>query len=239
MNAIVLIARRELGNYFRTWIGYIIIAAALFLIGLWFNTQSMGDKRSSEILASFFMGASGVVLASSIFISMRLLAAERESGTVNLLYSSPVRDHEIVIGKFLAALVFMAVLLATSVYMPLLVLIAGKISFGHLFVGYLGLLLYGAATLAIGTFGSALTRSQILSVIVSTLMTVSMFLVFFVGRVTERPLSSVFENVGLYHVHFTPFQSGVLHVRDVIYFLAVTYVALFAATRVLEARRWR
>jgi ABC-2 type transport system permease protein len=240
MNAILLIARRELGNYFKTWIGYIIIAAALFLAGLWFNGHSMGqDKRSSEILSDFFLGASGVVFASSIFISMRLLAGEREHGTVNLLYSSPVRDVQIVVGKFLAGLGFMAVLVGTTLYMPLLLLIAGKISWGHLFVGYVGLLLYGSATLAVGTFASALVGSQILSVIIAALINLSLLLMWWIGRITERPLSQVFENLAIYNLHFPPFQSGVLHVRDVVYYLAVTYVALFAATRVLEARRWR
>jgi ABC-2 type transport system permease protein len=241
MNAILLIARRELGNYFRTWIGYIIIAAALFIDGLLFNGYAMGtgDKRSSEVLSLFFFLSSGVTMIASIFISMRLLASERENGTVNLLLSSPVRDFEIVIGKFLSALIFLAILLAASVYMPLLVLVSGKISFGHVFAGYVGLLLLGSAALAIGTLGSALTRSQILSVIVSALMVVAMIVAWWVGRVTERPLSQIFENLALWSLHFPPFQSGIIHLRDVVYYLAVTYVALFAATRVLEARRWR
>jgi ABC-2 type transport system permease protein len=241
MNAILLIARRELGNYFKTWIGYIIIAAALFVDGILFNAYAMGgaDKRSSEVLSLFFYISSGITLISSVFISMRLLAAERESGTVNLLYSSPVRDVEIVLGKFLSALAFLAVLLAASLYIPLLVLIAGKISFGHVFAGYLGLLLLGSAALAIGTFGSALTRSQILSVIVSALIVVALIVTWWVGRVTERPLSSIFENLALWNLHFPPFQQGIIHLRDVVYYLSITYVGLFAATRVLEARRWR
>lgn len=240
MSAVFLIARRELASYFRTWMGYIIIAAALFLDGILFNAYAMGsDKKSSEVLGTFFLCSSGVVLASSIFVSMRLLAGEREKGTVNLLYSSPVSDAQIVIGKFLSALAFMAVLLATTLYMPLLVKTAGKISGGQVLAGYLGLMLYGAATLAIGTLASALTGSQILSAIAATLMSIGLVIVWFVGRITERPLSTVFENLALYNAHFPPFQQGMIHVRDVVYYLAITYVALFAATRVLEARRWR
>jgi ABC-2 type transport system permease protein len=242
MNAILLIARRELGNYFKTWIGYIIIAAALLLEGLCFNGIALGggpDHRSSEVLSTYFFWSSGINAAAALFISMRLLAAEREQGTVNLLYSSPVRDYEIVLGKFLSGVGFLLVLLVASLYMPLMVLVAGKISFGHVFVGYLGMFLFATAALAIGTFGSALTKSQILSVIVSALITLSLVLMWFVGRITERPLSQVFENLALWSLHFPPFQSGVIHVRDVVYYLAVTYVSLFAATRVLEARRWR
>jgi ABC-2 type transport system permease protein len=182
---------------------------------------------------------SGVTAVSCVFISMRLLAAERENGTVNLLYSSPVRDGEIVVGKFLSAVAFLAVMLAASVYMPALVMISGKISWGHVFAGYLGCLLLGSAVLAIGTLGSALTRSQILAVIVTALMVAAMYVMWWVGRVSERPLSLVFENLALWQMHFPPFQSGIIHLRDVVYYLAITYVALFAATRVLEARRWR
>jgi ABC-2 type transport system permease protein len=242
MNAILLIARRELGAYFRSWTGYIIIAAVLVLDGLLFNAFALGsgmDHKSSDVLAQFFYFSSGVTMSASVFISMRLLAGERESGTVNLLYSSPVRDYEIVIGKYLSALGFLAVLLAASVYMPLMVMVAGKISFGHVFVGYLGLFLLGSAAIAIGTLGSALTRSQILSVILSAVMVVALLTMWWVGRVTDRPLSTIFENLALWQIHFAPFMQGIVHLRDIVFYLAITYVALFAATRVLEARRWR
>jgi ABC-2 type transport system permease protein len=242
MNAILLIARRELAGYFRTWLGYIIIAAVLLVQGILFNALALGagmDHRSSDVLSQFFYTMSGCTMISAVFISMRLLAAEREGGTVNLLYSSPVRDFEIVLGKYLASLGFLVVLLAASSFMPVMVLVAGKISWGHVFAGYFGVLLLGAAALAIGTFGSALTKSQILAIIVSALMVVALIVVWFVGRVTDRPLSNVFENLALWSLHFPPFQSGIIHVRDVVYYIAVSYVALFASVRVLEARRWR
>jgi ABC-2 type transport system permease protein len=242
MNAILLIARRELAAYFRTWLGYIIIAAVLLVQGILFNALALGsgmDRRSSDVLAQFFYTMSGVTMISSVFISMRLLAAEREVGTINLLYSSPVRDVEIVVGKYLSALGFLAIMLAASSYMPVMVLVAGKISWGHVFAGYLGLFLLGSACLAIGTFGSALTRMQILSVIVSALFVVGLLVMWFVGHKTDRPLSTIFENLALWTMHFQPFMTGVVHTRDIIYYLAVTYVGLFAATRVLEARRWR
>lgn len=240
MNAALLIARRELGSYFRTWTGWIIIAVVLFVDGLLFNAFAMGpDKKTTDVLSQFFYFSSGLTVVASLFIAMRLLAAEREAGTVNLLYSSPIRDGEIVIGKFLSALAFLSVVLLASLYMPLLLMTAGKVSLGHIFAGYLGLLLLGSAALAVGTLGSALTRSQILSVILSAVMVVALVVSWWIGRVTERPLSAIFENLALWNMHFPPFQSGIIHLRDVIYYLAITYVALFTATRVVEARRWR
>jgi ABC-2 type transport system permease protein len=241
MKPILLIARRELAAYLRSWTGYVIIAAVLAVDGLLFNAYALGgpDKRSSEVLSLFLYFSSGTTMIGSVFISMRLLAEERQNGTIALLYSSPVRDSEIVVGKFLSALAFLAILTLATLYMPLLIFIHGKISWGHVFAGYLGLLLLGSASLAIGTFGSALARTQVLAAIASGCMLVGMLVAWLIGRVTERPLSEIFTAMALHGLHFQPFQSGIVHLRDIVYYLAVTYVFLFGATRVLEARRWR
>lgn len=241
MKAVFLIARRELAAYLRTWSGYVILAVMLALNGLLFNAGVLGgqEKRSAEVLALYFQFTSFFVGVSAVLISMRLLAEEVQSGTIHLLYSSPVRDLEIVLGKFLSALVFLAVLLALSVYMPLLVAVNGKVSAGHIAGGYLGLLLLGSACLAVGTFASSLVKSQVVAAVVAGCLLVALMLTWMLALVTEPPLSEVFSAMALYNQHFKPFESGVVHTRDVAYYLAVTYVALFATTRVLEARRWR
>lgn len=237
----LLIARRELAAYLRTFNGYVIIAAVLAVDGLLFNAFALGgpSKRSAEVLSLFFYFSSGTTIIASVFISMRLLAEERQSGTLALLYSSPVKDREIVLGKFLSALAFLSILTLATFFMPLLVMVNGKVSFGHIAAGYLGLLLLGSACLAVGTFGSSLAKNQVLAAIASGCMLVALLVSWLLARVTERPLADVFSAMALHGQHFQPFQSGLVHVRDVVYYLLVTYVALFAATRVLEARRWR
>ena len=176
MRTVLLIARRELAGYLRTMSGYIIIAALLFLTGLLFNAFAMGGgmRRSSEVISNFFYFSSGTTMTVAVLLSMRLLAEERQTGTLALLYSSPVRDWQIVFGKFLSAFAFLALFVAATAFMPLLVLVNGKISFGHLAAGYLGLLLLGAACLAIGTFGSALAKSQVVAAIGSACMVVAL-----------------------------------------------------------------
>ena len=240
MNTVLLIARRELAAYLRTMSGYIIIAVMLVLDGLFFNAFAMAGtaKRSSEVLGDFFFYSSGFTMACAGFLSMRLLAEERQSGTLQLLYSSPVRDWEIVAGKFLSALAFLGIFLLATLYMPVLVMVYGKISFGHLLAGYLGLLLVGATTLAIGCFGSALTRSQVLAAVLSGVMVMALTVCWLLARVTDRPLTDVITALAWYG-HFKPFEQGLVHLRHVSYFVLVTWAALFAATRVLEARRWR
>jgi gliding motility-associated transport system permease protein len=240
MNATWLIARRELGAYLRTWTGYIIVALALIVDGVLFNVRAVdGEKRSAEVLKLFFENTSGLTMIAAVFLSMRLLAEERQTGTLVLLTSSPIKDRDIVLGKFISGFVFLALMILLTAFMPALVMINGKVSLGHVAAGYLGLLLLGSAALAIGTFGSALARSQVLAAIISGAMVVTMLILWFVAQKTDRPLNDVFLALALYQKHFPPFMVGVIHFRDVVYYMALTYFALFAATRVVEARRWR
>jgi ABC-2 type transport system permease protein len=241
MNATLLITRRELAGYLRTMTGYVIAAIVLLIDGLLFQAFVMGgsDKLSSDVLSNFFYISFGTTCFASVFISMRLVAEERQTGTLVLMTSSPVHDWEIILGKYLSALAFLTIVTIASVYIPALIWVNGKISFGHLFAGYLGVLLVGSATLAIGVFGSALARNQILAVIFSAVITLVILLAHLVARVTDRPLKDMFMSLALYARHYPPFQVGTIHIRDVVYYVAVTYVALFAATRVMEARRWK
>ena len=241
MSTTLLIARRELGGYFRSMTGYVIAGLVLLIDGLLFNAfvLSAGEMFSADVLSNFFYISFGTTVIASVFISMRLVAEERQTGTLVLMTSSPVHDWEIVIGKYLSALAFLAIITVATIYIPALVMVNGKVSAGHLAAGYLGLLLVGSATLAIGVFGSALARTQVLAAIISGVIVVSVLIAHLLARVTDRPLKDMFMALALYARHFPPFQSGAIHLRDVVYYVAVSYVALFAAVRVMEARRWK
>jgi ABC-2 type transport system permease protein len=237
---VVLIARRELLAMVGTMSGWVILAAVLAVDGLLFNAFALeGVRRSAEVLTRFFYFSSGTTMVAAIFVSMRLLAEERQAGTLPLLYAAPVQDVEIVLGKFLAGLAFMWSMTLLTAYMPLLILIHGKVSFGHLAAGYLGLFLLASACLALGTFASALVRTQIVAGIVGGALLVGLLLTWQLSRVAEPPFAGLFAALALHNLHFVPFQSGVVHLRDVAYYLLVSWVFLFAAIRVVEARRWR
>jgi ABC-2 type transport system permease protein len=241
MRNVSLITQRELQSYLRTMSGYIIIAVMLFIDGLLFNAFAVPGtaKKSSEVLAAFFTVTSGFpTMLCAIFLSMRLIAEERQTGTVALLYSSPVHDIEIVLGKFLASFLFLCLFLASTAYMPVLIAVYGKVSMGHIFAGYVGLMLVGACSLAIGTFGSALVKSQVIAAVLSGVMLAGLTVCWLLAKVTDRPLTDIINGMAWW-THFEPFTTGVIHLKDVVYFGLVTFLALFAATRVLEARRWR
>jgi ABC-2 type transport system permease protein len=242
MRAALLIARRELGSYLRTMNGYIIAAAVLLVDGVLWNAFALGaqqDKHSAEVLSDFFYFSSGTTMIAAVFLSMRLIAEERQTGTLVLLTSSPVRAREIILGKFFSSLAFLAMITLATAFMPALIMINGRLSIGQVAAGYLGLLLLGSAALSIGTLGSALARSQVLAAILSGAMLVGLIVVWLLAGVSERPLNEVFLALALWGRHFPPFQAGVINLRDVAYYLLVTYFALFAYTRVLEARRWQ
>jgi ABC-2 type transport system permease protein len=213
----------------------------LLVDGLLFQGYALGSgpRLSAEVLHDFFYFASGTTMVAAILLSMRLLAEERQTGTLVLLNTAPLHDAQIVAGKFLSAFVFVALLTAATVYMPLLVLVNGKVSAGHIVVGYLGLLLLGAATVSIGLFASALARSQVLAAILGAGILVTMLLLWLVARVTEPPLNGFLAGLALHNERQNPFMMGTLELRNVVYYVAVTWFFLLAATKTLEARRWR
>jgi ABC-2 type transport system permease protein len=237
----LLIARRELRAYLRAPFGYIVAAAMLLVDGLLFQGYALGvgARLSAEVLHDFFYFASGTTMVASILLSMRLLAEERQTGTLVLLNTAPLHDGQIVAGKFLSAFAFVALLTAATVYMPLLVMVNGKVSAGHVVVGYLGLLLLGAATVAIGLFASALARTQVLAAILGAGLLVTMLLLWLVARVTDPPLNGFLAALALHNDRQNPFMLGVLELGNVVYYVAVTYFFLLAAAKTLEARRWR
>lgn len=241
MSTALLIARREFGSYFRSWLGPVLLAAVLLIDGLWFNFANGLDKKllSGQVLTQFFYNTSGVTMIAAIVLTIRSLAEERQTGTLVLLNTSPVKDRDIVLGKFLAAFGVLTIATLLSLYMPAWLFVHGKVAVGHIVVGYLGLLLLGAALLAIGIFGSALATSQMVAVVVSTVIAAVFVLLWMVAKATEPPLNQFLSALAVHHENFRPFMNGILLPSGVVFYVLFTYAFLFGATKVLEARRWQ
>lgn len=240
MKSIALIIRREIGAYLRSPLGYVVIAVLLLLDGLLFNTRAMGDSKrlSADVLSAFFEYSSGITMTAALFLSMRLLAEERQNGTLTLLFGSPVRDYQIVAGKFIASLLFLSGMVLLTVYMPMLVMVHGKITRGQISAGYLGLVLIGAMALSIGLFASALTKSQLVAILGGAGITAVLIICWLLSSYIDRPFSEIFTWLAMWNKHFPPFMRGIINSQDVIYYVSMTYFFLFSTTRVLEARRW-
>lgn len=240
MSSALLIARRELRAYFRSPLGAIVIASALLLDGILFYWRSLSQRLlSGEALAEFFWWTSGVTVTAALFLSMRLIAEERQTKTFTLLNTAPISERDIVLGKYLSVCGVIALLTALSVYMPLLLMVNGKVSLGHIAIGYLGHLLIGGAAAAIGLFASSLTKSQLVAVVVGAAIVVVMLVFWVLAQAVEPPLNKVLASMALHHQNFRPFQFGILELGAVAYYLSVSYVFLLGAVKMLEARRWR
>ena len=241
MQATSIIYRRELGAYLRSPVGWIVVAAALLFDGILFQSQALsGEMLSANVLQKYFWGTSGVVMFVAVILSFRLLAEERQTHTIVLLNTSPIRDTSIVLGKFFAALTFLALMLLLSVYMPLLIKVNGKVTGAQIFVGYLGCFLLGSAVLAIGLFASSLTRHQLAAALIAALLTGVMVVLFPLAKKLDAPVKDVLQQLDLWWIHFQGgFMRGVINLKDVIYYLAVTYFFLYLAVKTLEAKRWQ
>ena len=241
MRAISIIFRRELGAYLRSPYGWVIAAIVLLIDGLLFQGLAMsGEMLSAYVLERSFYYWSAIPLFAGVLLSFRLLSEERQNHSMILLNTSPVRDSEIVVGKFLAALTFLTIVLALSIYMPLLVKWNGKITWAQIFVGYMGLFLIGAATLAIGLFASALTRQQLIAAVAAAAMVAVMCFIHVLASKVDPPLKEVIEQVDLWWGHYQyGFMKGIFNLKDVIFYLAATYFFLLLSIKTLEAKRWQ
>jgi gliding motility-associated transport system permease protein len=236
----LLIAHRELRSFFRSPLGAIVAAAMLLLEGLLFQVSAMsGAKLSAQVLADFFYNTSGVTMIGAIALSMRLIAHEREKGTLILINTAPVKDREVVIGKFLALFVFLLGVTALTAYMPALIFVNGRVSIGHILVGYLGIALLGAATVAVGLFASAFARTQVIAAVLGAAIMGVLILLWLAARVADPPVNAFLLSLAIHHERQKSFMTGVLRLENVVFYVAVTYFFLLAATKTLEARRWR
>jgi ABC-2 type transport system permease protein len=242
VRATSIIFKRELAAYLRSPIGYVIAALLLLVCGILFQSKALGEGKqlSAVVLQRFFEFSSGTTVVAAIALSIRLLAEERQTHTLVLLNTSPIRDIEIVVGKFLASFVFLSGIVLLSLYMPLLIQVNGKITTSQIFVGYIGLFLLGSASLAIGIFASSLARHQLVAAAVGASLAGIMYLLWELAKKLPPPINTVFQDLGLWHSHFaSSFMQGVFSLKDVVYYLAVTYFFLLLAVKTMEAKRWQ
>ncbi len=234
---LLTIAGRQFRSYFNGPVAYIVICIVLIALGAFFWTPFflMNHASVREMFRLL-----GIILAFAVpAISMGLLAEERRSGTIELLITMPVREAEVIFGKFLAGLGLVAVLLACTFPYPISVSMLGNLDWGPVLTGYLGLFLQAAAMVAIGLMCSAFTENQLVAFFVALAFCVPLawlfgaFLPFVpVGAATDVVTFLSFD------AHYDSMARGVIDTRDVIYFVSVAGLALMVAFRALESRRW-
>ncbi|MGD8396993.1 MAG: ABC transporter permease subunit [Candidatus Eiseniibacteriota bacterium] len=238
MDRIKAIFRREFRSYFRSPIAYIFISAFL-ITSSWFFFQTFFIINFAS-MRNFFDLLPWIFLFFLPMITMRLWAEEKKLGTIEVLMTLPVRDHEVVLGKYLASFAVLAVALVLTLPIPIIVAVLGNPDIGVIVSSYVGALLMGGAYLAIGLFVSSLTKNQIVAAIIGW---VACFALFFLGNDlvlfnVPRFLVPVFEYMGL-GAHFNSIMRGIIDSRDLIYYVSVIAFFLFLNVRVVESQKYR
>jgi len=239
MRNTIAIMQRELLSLFLSPIGYIVVAGFLLITGvIVLVTESFAPGRPATLRSVFDF--TPYVLAIIIpAISMRTIAEEYRIGTIETLTTAPVSDAQLVLGKYLAALIFYAIMLAGTLVYLLLMLIFGRPDVGASLSSYLGLLLLGGAFTAFGVFASSLTRNQIVAWMLGAVpLLLFVWFGWIIVRYVQGPLRAALQQVNILR-HLDQFNRGLVTAESVVFFVAVAGFFLFLTVKVVESRRWR
>jgi len=249
-----IIFRKELRSYFVSPVAYVLLVMFALIFGWFFwnmlgafvfysmASQMRGEMMPMNINEQIIRQLLGNMNVVGLFfipvITMRLFAEEKRNGTIELLVTSPIRDVEVIFGKWLAAVALYAAMLLLTGLNIAFVFKYGNPDWKPLAVGYLGLLLQAAALLAIGTFISSLTKNQIIAGAATFGVCL---LVFVLGWASGYETSTWAEVLSYTSVttHMESFAKGVLDSKDAIYYVTVIFLGLFLTARSLESLRWR
>lgn len=237
MQAIWVIAKRELGSFFDSLIAYIMLVLFLGFSG--FFTWLFGSDIflvGQANLEAFFNVAYWTLFFFIPALTMRLLAEEKKTGTIELLLTKAVTDREVVVGKFLSTLLLVAIALLFTLPYVITVSYLGDLDAGQVLCGYFGLLLMSAMYSSIGLYASSITGNQIVAFLTAMFIGLFFHIIFNVlGNHFTGALGQVFEALSL-SSHFEGISRGVLDTRDLIYFFSIIFIGLFLAELSLTKR---
>jgi len=244
MSATVIIAKRELRANFDSPVAYVVICLSLVLTALAFFHFEGGfwqaNRASFETLIQYIPPFLSCVVVP--VLTMRLVAEERRTGTLEMLITLPVKDHQVILGKFLGTWTIVLVFLASTLLFPLVMFVwpwhLGSLDWGPVWAGYFGLFVYSAAAVSLGLLVSSVTESQIIAFFVSfVILAVLHAMGWFIDRITNETWQTVLSFVS-FQARIKPFSRGLLTTRDVIYFISIAVLCLMASFRALERRKW-
>lgn len=236
MSPALVISKREIRTYFNSPVAYIVVTVFTIVFG-WFFFNNLFTEKQADMRTLFGLAPLMFCFLAPA-ITMRLLAEEKGSGTIELLITMPVRDWEVVVGKWLAAMTLLLTTLLLTVVFAITVAKLGPLDKGPAIAGYIGLLLMGGSYVAIGVMASSFTRNQVVSLIVSFGICFALFLL---GKVLPfvpeklQPIAAFLSTDS----HFEKIGRGVIDTRDVLYYVSVIVVTLLIATTSLQSRKWK
>jgi ABC-2 type transport system permease protein len=238
MGTIWTIAKREFGAYFKSPIAYIVLSLFGMSTTIFALFLSPFFQANTATMDGYFGSLQFVLWWICPAVTMRLLAEERGTGTIEMLLTMPVRDSEVVVGKYLAALMVMTCGLLLSVPLMLTVMSLGPLDVGAALAGYLGAFLLCATYLALGLLASTLTRNQIVAYLVAFFVGLLLFALGFVYTHAGPVVGPVLQYLSP-NMQFQKISRGVIELRNIVYYLTAIGVLLILSVNVLESRKWR
>jgi ABC-2 type transport system permease protein len=254
MKNVLLIAGKEIKSYFASPIAYLLMAAFGLIFGFTFyvatrdfirmglQAQMMGQQQpmniNDQIIRPLLGFAGTITLFLVPMITMRLIAEEKRTGTIELLLTSPVRDNEIILGKWLGAMTLFLCVLGMSMLNIAFVFIWGKPDVQPVLVAYLGLILQGGCLLAIGEFISTTTKNQIIAGGVTFFVCLLLYLLNWFTAFDTGVVSQVIGYLSIV-THLDNFSKGLLSLKDIVFYFSMIFLALFLTSRSMESLRWR
>ncbi len=243
MRNIWTIAKRELRQYFNSPIAYavmflvMLVQGLIFYVNYYFSSMQQYVPDIRMVLSPMVT----IFLFTTPAITMRLLADEQKTGTLEVLMTKPIRDWELIVGKWLGAFLFYLLIIVFTWVYPLILsfLVKPGLDLGLVLSGYLGIILMVAAFIAVGVFASSLFSNQIAVFFTTLGIMLLFFLIEYPGQAFGGAAGSVMQYLGLQGHFYNSFYNGVIEVKDLIYYLSMTIFALFLGSASIESRRWR
>jgi ABC-2 type transport system permease protein len=240
------IIRRELIAYFSSPLAYVVMTAFLLMQGyIFYLIVSFLNNPQTPAMTPLrlFFGGTIFFWLFLLFvvpvITMRLIAEERRSGTIEVLLTSPVSEAQVVVGKFTAALIFYVALWLPTILYVVVLKRNSEIDLGPVVAGYIGVLLLGFLFLSVGTLASTLSNNQLIAAIIAFAAMVALFSIGLVEQLlTSSFLKAVLAHMNLW-TQMDDFAKGIVDTRHVVYQLSVGVLFLFLATKSLEVKKWR
>jgi ABC-2 type transport system permease protein len=233
MRQVTHIFKKEIRVYFVSPIGYIVISIFLLVTGWFFFTTFFLFSQAN--LRNFF-GLLPITFSFVIpAVTMRLFSEELNVGSYEILLTMPVTFVDVVLGKFLAAVAFITAMLIPTLAYPITVAFLGQLDWGPIVGGYVGAVLLGAAFSAIGLFASSLTRNQIIAFIIGMAICFSLTLIDEMLFFLPQSLLGFLQYIGA-DFHFQNISKGIIDSRDIVYFLSVSFVALYGAQLAMQGK---
>lgn len=237
MTNVATIVQKELKSYFLSPVVYFMAFFFLMIAGGWF--YFMVSRTSPPTLSMTFNIMVYLLFPLCPVLTMHLFADERRSGTIELLMTYPLRDWEVVIGKYLSSVILFLVMVVLTLQFPIFLIAFGQPDMGPIVTNYIGFILLGASFLAVGILGSALSKSQMLASVISFAIVFGLLIVGVAGNfLGGGRLSHVMEYLpGT--THYERFAMGLVDTRDILFFFSFIIFSLFTAVRVVEIKRWK